>query len=92
MNPTVWRYDLSCELGHPFTVAAPTGAMIVHFGIHDDRMAIWVQHNQPGTTEGLRLIVVGTGMELPSDDWYHAGTIFVGAYVWHLYEGFEEDS
>lgn len=92
MSRVVWKYGL-----HPGVTAIPVpgGSRIVHVGpsgyqvvSYVEQPAVWIEreHDPEAAADTvLRLVVVGTGHEVPADA-AHVGSAWCGPFMWHVYE------
>lgn len=66
---------------------------IIHVGIQQQNrydLTIWYEFDEekPYPLRDRTFFVHGTGWSIPADQ-RHVGTVLVGDFVWHLYEGAE---
>lgn len=70
----------------PGTLLLPTGFKILQVGEqHDGFFYIWVEADFDRFEQrNVDFQILGTGWSIP-DGATHAGTLFSGAFVWHVY-------
>jgi len=70
-------------------VDVPEVARILHFAAQGVDLFFWAEVETDAPTETRRFYVVGTGWDLADleAETKHVGTVVVGKFVWHLYEG-----
>ena len=92
----IYRYPIAIIDGIQ-TVTLCSGARILHFGSQfknqqeGETLAIWAPFIENVPTEERRLLIVGTGHEIPDDEVFnynYVGTTMQddGKLVWHLFE------
>lgn len=86
---TVWKYPIS-EVENYIKVGE--GARVVLIAEQQGKLCVWVEHTVERSTipsREMKLILVGTGQDVPEEAVAHIGSVLVGggAFVFHLYEG-----
>lgn len=80
----IYKYPLTFGLGgiHRFCLPEPSG--VVHVGMQDGTVQLWVRVGQ-GDPRPRFFQVVATGQPFPTSARY-VGTVQSGGYVWHVLE------
>lgn len=64
----------------------PRGADILKIGMQDETICVWYLFMTGELETEIRdFFIVGTGQEMSLSARYH-GTVFIGPYVWHVWE------
>lgn len=66
-------------------LSMPSGAIVQHVGMQADRITLWVEVDRDATDEPRTFTIIGTGQPMLDQEQY-VGTVFDGAYVWHVCE------
>ena len=104
---TIYKYDITDILvamdSKMFTtdmtsIRMPRDAKILTVGMQKDRIVLWAEVNTEEPTVLRRFFVYGTGWpidmiiaELKTKKHDYVGTVFDGAFVWHVYDGGEAE-
>lgn len=91
---TVWKYDMALD-SRPQTFDMPKGSALRHVAQQTPglpSLQLWVEVAPPPSSdpvfmESRTFVVVGTGHPIPRGFTHHRGTVLMGQYVWHVYEG-----
>lgn len=85
----VLKYPLSMSASAQ-ALGMPVGAKIVHVAEQHDVPTMWAEVETPDDTaaafETRYFILRGTGDDIPPEFNDHRGTVFIGAFVFHVYE------
>lgn len=68
------------------SVPMPQGAKILRDGEQGGKMFVWALVDETRAHENRQLFVCGTGWEMPVGPFDYLGTVFVGPFVWHIWE------
>ena len=81
---TIHKYQVDNIVGQTY-ISMPRGAEIVKFGHQNDRFCVWAIVDPDAEHESRAFEVVGTGYEI-DPKLHYIDTVFVGVFVWHLFE------
>lgn len=83
----IWKFPIERgELGRRL----PRGAKIISAGVQDGwRITIWALVDPEAPLVERLIEVVGTGSSPALSDGIFIGTVFVGLYVFHVFDGGE---
>lgn len=84
MMKMIWKYSIAVEGLQ--TLFVPEEAKLLHVGEQQGIITLWFELDPVRITESRRFCVYGTGWNMPDDHGEYAGTVFIGAFVWHVYE------
>lgn len=80
---TVYKYPLG-------EVQLPKGAKILTVSHQNGNFVMWAEVDTEQVLEHRTFEVFGTGWEMPTyKEMAYIGTMFEGAFVWHVYEVLE---
>lgn len=79
---TIYKYGLG-------EVQLPKGAKILTVSHQNGNFVMWAEVDTERVPEHRTFVVFGTGWEMPDVKMSYVGTIFEGAFVWHVYEVLE---
>lgn len=83
MNKVIYKYTFS--ILQTVTIKMPRGARIVHTGEQSGSVCMWAEVDTDAATESRVFVVYGTGQTInPAHN--YVGTVFIGPFVWHIYE------
>lgn len=80
---TIHKYQLGVNAG---VIDLPPGYKVI--AVHEQRSVptLWIELDSEKTKLAeLKYCVLATG-ELVPDDYVHLGTVFIGSFVWHVYQ------
>lgn len=83
---TVYKYHITYD----GVLQLPIGAEILTVGMQDDRITMWALIDSDAELEIRVFAVYGTGWQIQEPNVKFISTVFDGAYVWHLFEVFNE--
>lgn len=66
----------------------PKDAKILTVAAQDDRLFLWAEVDPDEKAEIRYFEVYGTGHDLTENEKAYIGTVFMGEFVWHVYETF----
>jgi hypothetical protein len=82
---TILKYPLQLKLGEVQPLRLPTQAKIVAVGAQQNALCLWAIVDADGPLATRRIVVVGTGHELPQDTvWAYLGRVTIGSFEWHV--------
>lgn len=85
MSRVVYKYPLLTAAGTQ-EVVLPVGAKIVHVGMQGERITLWAEVDPDEHRAAPWAVrILGTGDPAIPDRYTHAGTVFIGAFVFHVY-------
>lgn len=79
----IWKYPLSEQVTK---VDLPVGSIVRRVEQRPEGAVAWIEHDTDAPVVPRRLIVVGTGQEIPPEAHAYVGTLFQDWLVWHVYE------
>ena len=84
---TIWKYPIQEEA----IFEMPKGAEILSVQVQDGLPTLWALVDPDAPKERRGFLVVGTGWKL-SHEWFSQARIFIGTvqlggFVWHIFEG-----
>jgi hypothetical protein len=82
---TIYKYTIS----RSGVVEMPVGAKILHVGCQGSEIMLWAEVDTGNANENRLFEVFGTGFQIPIDigvSRKYLATVFVGSFVWHVYE------
>lgn len=90
----VYKYDLPMPTGSSDALVSVTthrGARVVYVGVQHGQPRVWAVVNSEAPPAELRLLVLGTGCDIPGLDlskWEHLGTLMLasGRLVYHVFQ------
>ena len=83
----IWKYEL--VIADNQSILMPEYAVVLAANAQDEKPVIWVEVD-PGTPLKLRHIeIFGTGHPIDNSNRFYIGTVFIGNFVWHVYEKYE---
>lgn len=85
---TIYKYPL--DLVREQVIEAPIPAKVKAVKVQGDQLCVWIQVDSqcvgPNYWPRQRhFIIVGTGQELPSQNYHYIDTVLLGQFVWHVY-------
>ncbi len=84
MTTMVLKYDLVQQAR--FEVALPRGAKPISVGMQSGWPKLWAIVDVDEMPEPRAFYMLGTGHPMPDRLGAFVGTLFDGAYVWHVFE------
>ena len=81
---TVYKYALGRG-----DVVMPRNARVLTVNAQNGEFYLWAEVDTEQETEIRHFDTYGTGWEIKNTNCRFVGTIFEGAFVWHVYEMFE---
>lgn len=84
---TIWKFTL--RLVDRQTVMMPRGAKIIAVQEQAGAICLWAIVDPQENKTSRLFTIAGTGHQLPPNAAAinHLGTVQLGAYVWHVFEG-----
>lgn len=73
-----------------FDLEAPSVARPLFLETRDGETNLWVEVELDSPKRLNRMVVVGTGQEIPDDAFMFIGSWRDGRFMWHLYHCFDE--
>ena len=86
---TIWKFPIRLDVN--LTVDMPKGSLVLSAGVQDGSIMVWALVQDDAEQIRRRFAVYGTGHPmLPKDAaLLFVGTVFMGSYVWHVFDGGE---
>lgn len=85
MSRVIYHYPMPEPDGKRHTVPLTRYAKIVHVGLRHGIPTFWVEVEKGEPTRSVKVVVVGTGWDVP-EGVNHQGTVITPeGLVWHLY-------
>jgi hypothetical protein len=84
MMATIWKQELS--LADVQTVTLPAGAEVLCAHAQFGNVCIWFRCDPMAAKEPRTFAICGTGGPAPDEDGRYIGTVFLGEFVWHVFE------
>lgn len=83
---TIWKFPI--RITDRQIIEIPVCNKIMHVGL-DPRgdLCFWAEVQPDSERVKKMFYVVGTGGRIPGDSMGHLGSITMGPFVWHLYQG-----
>lgn len=93
---TIWKFPIPTKspdfgTGYRFEMEAPDVCLPRDLQAVDGDVFLWAEVDTDAPTRKNRMIVMGTGRELPPDAFMYIGSWRDGDFVWHLYHCYDED-
>ena len=85
---SIYKYELINEVNK---FAVPGMCHVLHVGLDPRNVpCMWVAVDTNEPDVNIEVVMIGTGwsldfMEADSRDWYFAGTLKEGIYMWHIF-------
>lgn len=79
----IYKYHL--ELVPRQEIALPIYAHLLSIQLQRDTVCLWAAVHPSNETQPLRIILVGTGHEIPVDAERYLGTVQQDGCVWHFF-------
>ena len=94
VSRTIWKFVVAGAPGCIESVVMPMGAKLLHAHEQDGGIRVWAEVD-PDAPRVRRLIgVAGTGWsdtDLLTEGRPYIGTVHIGPFVWHLFDGGESE-
>lgn len=84
---TIYKYEL--EVAQEQIRALPAKAKVLSVQAQDGRVVFWAEVDTAAPIKERKFFCVGTGWEAPPEWAEYVGTIQLGQFVWHFYDGGE---
>lgn len=81
----IHEYPLRIEAEHVLDLSP--GAVLLDAQLRDGQLVLWAEVDPDGPVERRKVMVFGTGFELPDVPRRHVATVQRGALVLHVYDG-----
>jgi hypothetical protein len=81
----IWKYEL--EITGEQDIEMPAGATILSVAGQNGKLCLWAYVFPDNPLERRRVEVHGTGNPMKPRDRKFIGTVLLGAFVWHVFEG-----
>jgi hypothetical protein len=81
----IFKYNIQVTDGVQ-TVAIPSRGKILHLGVQNDQICVWVLVNQRAPLEDFKFQVFGTGHTISEEMRTYVGTVHIGPFVWHVFQ------
>ena len=81
---TIWKYTL--EITDSQGIEMPKYAKILSVGNQHESLCLWVEVEPLMPKEGRRIVIIGTGHDMPSMLIHYIGSVVINQFVWHVYE------
>lgn len=87
----IHKYKIDIREGLQEIPVTHIGCTPLAVNVIGDEAYVWIEHNDhyppsEGYTHKFKLIVFGTGWDIPDTMLGYIGTMFTGAFVWHVYQ------
>lgn len=83
---TIHKYPLaSCTGMGKYTITIHKKSRLLCVGEQKGVITLWAEVDTDEILVTRKLTILGTGWELP-ENLIYLGTVFVGPFVWHVYE------
>lgn len=79
---TIYKYPLGDWEG---LLQLPQRAVILHTDFQNGAIVLWASVDTSNPLEGREFRVVGTGHELPENEYQYIGTVKDHNFVWHVF-------
>lgn len=89
----IWKYAL--DPTDRQVVAMPAGAELLHVGMQDGGIRVWVRVDEDRELQGRIIYIRGTGHTIEDRDGgthQYVGSAQDGSYVWHVFDGWVADA
>ena len=80
---TIWKYDVDLTRG---LLLIPEHSRILSFQIQNGHRCVWAAVNTEARLVSRRIVIYGTGHELPDDPGVYIGSAQQGPFVWHAFD------
>ena len=83
---TIHKFKLNI-LGYQ-KINIPQYSKIIHVGIQDNRICMWVIVDTDDSLKGRGIVIVGTGYMIPKNECRleYLETVQLNSYIWHIFE------
>jgi hypothetical protein len=83
---TIWKFPLPGGRNTVEAVAAPADACFIRFGYDPEaRPSLWAIVEPAKEQVAYRILVVGTGQELPLGQWHYLSSFHDNHFMWHVF-------
>lgn len=83
----VYKYPLGRLLVNYTSVELPLNAKILKVAEQEDKICLWCEVDlETAALERRRFTILGTGDQFNDISLKYLDTVFVGQFVWHVYE------
>lgn len=84
---TIWKFELQINDMQELTM--PDGAEILSVANQNDKLCLWAMVNPSNENRRRYIEIIGTGRHIVEGmgiDREFIGTVFIGPFVWHVFE------